>query len=70
MLRLPFAPVAAFLGDDTIANWAHRLDVTPHMVYRYQRLGVSILQADRIANHLGVHPMAIWGDDFHQGATR
>ena len=44
---------------------AQRTGVTRNSIYRWRETGIPLFAADRIACHMGVHPLVIW-PDFHQ----
>jgi len=49
---------------------AEMCGVTPRSWYRWKASGVLLLsKADKVAVHLGVHPVEIWGSEFHKGTT-
>lgn len=48
----------------TLDTVAETLGITAREVDRYCRLGLNARQADRFATRIGVHPRAVWGEDY------
>jgi hypothetical protein len=63
MIRLPFAPLLAVSGADTVRAFAALIDADRRQVGRAKRDGLSWLTADRWAVKVGWHPANIWGTD-------
>lgn len=63
---MQFVNVEDYLGEGTRSHigpgkiLSDRLHVDRHTVYRWQREGLSVYQADRVAIRLGLHPVLIW----------
>jgi excisionase family DNA binding protein len=60
--RVPFAPLAALLGDDEVLR--RRLKMTPARLARAREIGLSVWTADRLAVGAGFHPVHVWGDEW------
>jgi hypothetical protein len=66
-INLSIQPLLKYINhaDDTITG--ERFGVTRSAVMRWKRNGVSVVTADRLACHIGVHPYIIWGNDYFKG---
>lgn len=68
-VRLPFGPLRRFVeceGGAPIPSMglAVCVGVSHKQIDRWKRDGIGLRQADDAACHLGVHPYAVWGDDW------
>lgn len=61
-VRLDPAPLVAYIHrtQDIDTNWRQRIK-------RWERNGIDVYQADLWCIKLGLHPTALFGDDFYQG---
>jgi hypothetical protein len=65
-IRLPLAPVMAAAADRHCGSHrraAELLGVTDRTIQRW-RDGIPIAAAVELADHLGMHPVELWGDDY------
>ena len=65
--RVPYAPLARFVDENTatMRQVADAIGVTRRTVELWNSDGgIPEQAADKAAIHLGVHPSAIWGDDW------
>ncbi|MCB1902132.1 MAG: hypothetical protein KDH16_22775 [Rhodocyclaceae bacterium] len=76
MPRLSIEPLiglvnATYGPDLDITTMARHLGVSASSIYRWRlQGGCSIWSADEMATRLGLHPTAVWGDEyFAVGAT-
>lgn len=64
--RLPLDPLLTLwdghnFTDEEIAT---RCGVTRAVVVSWHKRGLSLRAADRVACHVGLHPILIWGRDY------
>jgi hypothetical protein len=70
---LPFDPVrriceSRYRGDEEsrhVSAIADMLEVDRFSVYRWERNGINMGSADRVAVKLGLHPSMIWPEWWH-----
>lgn len=68
--KLPCGPLLAHLRrnypDDSQTKWADRLGVSRRRVEGWTggAIRITLLDADKLANRLDVHPLDIWGKDY------
>ena len=63
--RLPFQP--ADLAPTT-SELSRRLHVDRTQLYRWKTYGVTVAQAETIADRLGRHPTELWGHTYYETA--
>ena len=63
--RMPFEPLQEFCNPDSMKHLSRMLDIEASSLYKFQRDGIPIYRADRIAcKKLGVHPGFIWKKEW------
>jgi len=75
--RMPLDPILAHLveiraharacGQGSTTAIARRLGVDRRTIYRWRDCGIPLHSADRAAMALGLHPLELFGDAFHDG---
>jgi hypothetical protein len=67
--RLPFAPLFAASGAESVRAFARMVDRHESLVGRWARQGaVTLWTADRLATRLGLHPSEVWGTAWGEAA--
>ncbi len=63
LARLPYSELvaAARIADPTGRDAAAIFAVTQRTVCRWNVHGVPLIEADKAACHIGLHPMLVWG---------
>ena len=63
--RMPFEPLQEFCNADSMKHLSRILNIETATLYRFQRRGIPIFSADKIAcKKLGVHPGFIWKKEW------
>jgi hypothetical protein len=63
-VRLPLAPLLAHVDTPDLGAAAGLLGISYRNLTRYLSEGVYGPTADRFATRLGVHPRAVWGEQY------
>lgn len=61
-IRLDAAPFVKFLYETTLVD-----ALLLKRIRGWERNGIDLYYADKLAIEFGSHPALIWGDDFYQG---
>jgi len=60
--RLPYQPLAAWLGDNAPQQIVAATGRDRSTAWRWAERGITDIEADKVACAFGVHPAVIWGD--------
>lgn len=66
LVRLPWRDLAACFPGMTDREIGVQVGRTMRTVQRWKHHGVPLLEADQVACQAGLHPVEVWGFDYHR----